>query len=623
MPGAISDKGQFNLQQRVNIALGIGAVCLSLVVLRLWYLQVLRGDLFREKSENNRLNTVYVPAPRGVIFDRNGKELVTNRPSINVELVEEDSPNPKQSVAKLASILGLDATEITANPTYLRKRRRFEPRLLLKDVSRDTLAKVAAQRYQLPGIIINVEPTRNYVYGEFASHVLGYIREITRSQLESPQFSGYRLGDLVGQFGIEARWEPLLQGKRGEQRVVVNALGTRIGEFSYDPEVAGREVRLTLDYDMQRVAEEALADKRGAVVAIDPKSGEVLAMASSPRFDPNMFASEVSSDKWRDLVFGPDKKLNNRAVQGGYPPGSVFKIMMAVAGLAEGVVTPNERINCPGFLHFGNRNYHCHKKSGHGSVDLKEALAQSCDVYFYTVGQRLGIDRIHEFATRFGLGKQTQLDLVEENPGLIPSTEWKRRYFKNPEDKKWYPGETLSVAIGQGAVVTTPLQIARALAALVNGGKLLRPHLVRSVTSSEGEFRDDSFGPEEQGRLDVDAKILSLVRDGLVAVVNDPRGTGHRAQIPERKDIIVAGKTGTAQVVSLNMGTSHERHNDHAWFAGYAPADDPKVVVVALVENGGHGGAAAAPVVSRVIGQYFGVNQQAAGAGSASVDTDD
>ncbi|MBX7145064.1 MAG: penicillin-binding protein 2 [Oligoflexia bacterium] len=607
MPGTMSERGQFNLQQRVNIALGIAALCLSLIILRLWYLQVLRGDFFREKSENNRLNTVYVPAPRGLIYDRNGKELVTNRPSVNIELVEEDAPNPKQTISTLASILGLDPATLTENPAYLRKRRRFEPRLLLKDVSRDTLAKVAARRYQLPGVIINVEPTRNYAYGPFAAHVLGYIREITRTQLDSPQFAGYRIGDLVGQFGIESRWESLLQGKHGEQRVIVNALGTRIGEFSYEPEVAGSEVTLTLDYELQRVAEEGLKDKRGAVVALDPQSGEILAMASSPAFDPNIFATEISSDRWRDLVFGPDKKLNNRVVQGGYPPGSVFKIMMAVAGLAEGVVTPNERINCPGFLHFGNRNYRCHKQSGHGSVDLKEALAQSCDVYFYTVGQRLGIDRIHEFASRFGLGRPTRLDLVEENPGLIPSTEWKRRYFKNPEDKKWYPGETLSVAIGQGAVVTTPLQIARALAALVNGGRLLRPYLVKSVAATEGEFRDDRFGPEEQGRLDVEKRILDTVREGLVAVVNDPRGTGHRAQIAERKDIVVAGKTGTAQVVSLNLSGSHEHLNDHAWFAGYAPADDPKIVVVALVENGGHGGSAAAPVVSRVMAQYFGV----------------
>lgn len=619
---AVSDKPAVNIPWRVNIALGICCFIFFIIILRLWYLQILRGDYFREQSENNRLSTVYVPAPRGIIFDRKGKPLVANRPAFNIELVEEDSPKPKETIKKVAEILGVPPEEILSRQQQ--KRRRFEPRLLMHDVSRDMLAKIAAHRFELPGVVINVDPARQYLFGGFASHVLGYIREITKPQLDSSQYSGYRSGDLVGQFGVESKWEKYLQGKRGVQLVIVNATGTRIGESSFEPEESGHDVTLTIDYAVQKAADEALAGKRGSIVAMDPRTGEILALSSSPGFDPNVFTGELSGDEWRELNSGKEKRLNNRAVQGSYPPGSVFKIFMAVAGLAEGVVTKDEHIFCPGYLHFGNRNYHCHKKSGHGSVDLKDALIESCDVYFYTVGQRLGVDRIHEYATKFGLGVPTKLELAEEAKGLVPSTEWKRKAFKNVADQKWYPGETLSVAIGQGAVTVTPLQATRALAALVNGGRLLRPYLVKMIASKDGPFRDDSFGPQEDGHIDLDPAIVSTVRAGLVGVVNDKRGTAHRAQLDKSSNIVVAGKTGTAQVVSLDMGNGSEHHNDHAWFSGYAPADNPTIVVTALVENGGHGGVAAAPLVRQVMEAYFGVAQdEKKAAGESAEDLQD
>jgi penicillin-binding protein 2 len=609
MRSLAAEKSPINVPLRVNIAKGICALCLSLVVLRLWYLQVLKGDYFREKSENNRLSTVYVPAPRGQILDRTGVPLAANRQSINVELIPEDAPNPKETIEKLAAILSVPADELLEKSQNMRKRRRFEPRLLLKDVSRETLAKVAARRYQLPGVIVNVEPTRDYLHGDFAAHVLGYIREITKDQLESPRYAGYRLGDIVGQFGLESKWEPLLQGQRGVQKVVVNARGTRIGEFSFDPEVSGSTVTLTLDYETQKAADAALGNQRGAIVALDPRTGEVLALSSAPRFDPNMFAREITPEQWRDLQSPTKKKLSNRVTQGGYPPGSVFKIMMAAAALAEGVIGPNDKINCPGFLRFGSRNYRCHKKSGHGLVDMEHAMIQSCDVYFYTVGQRLGVDRIHDYARRFGLGSLTGLELSEEVAGIIPSTEWKRRYFRDPENQKWYPGETLSVAIGQGAVVTTPLQIARAVAALVNGGRLLKPYLVKGIAAPEGALNDDQFVPEEVGKLDIDPNIIKLVRNSLVGVVNAPNGTGKKSQIPGHPEIVVAGKTGTAQVAALEHG--HKEHlKDHAWFAAYAPAENPTIVAVALIENGGHGGAVAAPAVRQVLEAYFRVSNE-------------
>ncbi|MCB0339123.1 MAG: penicillin-binding protein 2, partial [Bdellovibrionales bacterium] len=306
---------------------------------------------------------------------------------------------------------------------------------------------------------------------------------------------------------------------------------------------------------------------------------------------------------WKDLVAGKDKKLNNRAVQGAYPPGSTFKIFMAVAALAEGVITPQQAISCPGYLSFAGRRYRCHKASGHGPVNLFSAMVQSCDVYFYTVGQRLGVDRIHQYATMFGLGERTGLDLVMEESGIIPSTEWKQRYFRKPEDKKWYPGETLSVAIGQGAVTVTPLQLARAVATLANGGNVLKPYIVSRIISNDGHLLDE-FAPTVIRGIDVDPGILAKVRESLVGVVNDPRGTGKRARLDD-PEIIVAGKTGTAQVVSLGKESSHEHLQDHAWFVAYAPADDPEIVVSVLIENGGHGGVAAAPVAHDMFQAYF------------------
>lgn len=606
MTTVIYEKPVINLTLRCVVSLVIVAGCFFILGLRLWYLQILRGDFFRDQSENNRIRTVFVPPPRGMIYDRHGKLIARNRPSFNIELVPEDSPNPRESLVALARLLETDPGAYLGRLSDQKKRRRYEPRLIVKDVTRDMVAKVAAHSYELPGIVVGVTPSREYIYGSLGAHVLGYIREITREQLDSLSFQGYgyRQGDMVGQYGIEGRWELDLQGKRGVQAVVVNAAGIRIEESSFEPEVAGRNISLTLDFDVQQAADQALAGKHGAIVALAPATGEVLALSSSPAFDPNMFAGEMTADIWRDLVSGPDKRLNNRAVQGAYPPGSVFKFIMAAAGLSEGVISTAERINCPGSYRVGSRVFRCHKKSGHGPVDMMEAIYKSCDVYFYTLGSRLGIDRIHDYAARFGLGTLTGLDLVTENPGIVPSTAWKKAYFRNPEDQKWYPGETPSVSIGQGALTVTPLQTARALAALVNGGRVLRPRLVRGVESREGGWRYEDFKPDEGKPLGIEPSVLRIVQKGLEETVNNPGGTGGRARLPEEFRIHSAGKTGTAQSASADTQLALKM-GDHAWFAGYAPADKAEIVVVAVVEHGGHGGAIAAPLVNQVMQAYF------------------
>lgn len=602
------DRPALNIAFRVWVSLVIAFTLFFVLMLRLWYLQIAKGDYFRDKSENNRLRTIYIPSPRGFIFDRNGEPLVGNRPSFNVDFVIEDSPDVRTSLKQLSEMTAIDQQLLADRLKDQKKRKRYEPKLVIKDVSRDLVARISANRIGMPGVVINPVPAREYFFANLAAHVLGYIREISGDQLKNPHYAGYRPGDQVGQYGVESRWERYLRGVRGVQTVIVNALGTKMEEAFFESEIPGHNVHLTIDRKIQQVADESLNGKKGALVVMDVRTGEILALASAPGFDPNVFAGELTKDQWVDIVDGPDNKLTNRVVQGSYPPGSVFKIFVALAGLTEKVINPQERIHCPGFLMFGGRRFRCHKHSGHGSVNLYEALVQSCDVYFYTLGQRLGVDGIHDFAALFGFGESTDLGLAEESSGLIPSTEWKKRAFKKAEDQRWYPGETLSVAIGQGAITTTPLQIARALAALVNGGKLLKPKLVRAVIASDGRALEKSEIPEVTKEIRLDKNALAEVRKSLEGVVSDPRGTGRKAAMPESSKIGVAGKTGTAQVMSQDAGGNVP--NDHAWFAAYAPADKPQIVVVSLVENGGHGGAVAAPLVAKVMKAYFGIEDK-------------
>lgn len=593
-----------NISFRIWISAACVFLCLSALVVRLWYLQIEHGAVFRDKSLNNKLRTLFIPAARGAIYDRNEELLVRNRPSFNVELIVEDSPDPEQTAADLAKLVGEDPALLKEKVSKQGKRRRFEPKLLLRDVPRDVVAQISAQRHRLPGVTISVVPTREYPFGELSAHVVGYLREVSSEQLKSPAFSGYMMGDVVGQFGIESDLERYLRGERGTQAIIVNAFGSKIGESHRVPDKPGSDVFLTIDRRTQAAADEALAGLKGAVVVMDVHSGEVLALASSPRYHPGIFTTEIAKDVWSALVDPKENKLSNRALQGAFPPGSVFKIFVAAAALAEGVITPKEKVYCPGYYKFGKRAFKCHKHSGHGSVSLFEAIVQSCDVYFYVVGQRLGVDRIHLYAADlFGLGEKTGLAREDEKSGVIPSTKWKETYFRDPEDKKWYPGETLSVAIGQGAVSTTPIQIARSLAAVVNGGKVVEPRLIKKVVSGDGRILEEgSSQPVVVRTVDIDPAILQILKDAMGGVVTDKRGTGHRAALPEEVGIGVGGKTGTSQVASRESGLKVE---DHAWFAGFAPTNDPRVVVVALVENGGHGGVAAAPIARKVLAAYF------------------
>lgn len=570
---------------------------IGLLGVRLWYLQGINGAHFRDLSENNRTRTIRTIAPRGNIYARDDRLLVRNRPAYNIALMMEDVPDLDLVLSRLAEITGRDAKALREHLDSQKWHRPFEPKVVLADVGREELAKIKVNSYRLPGVIVEVTPTRSYPYHSTSAHILGYVREIGKAQLEADTEDRYQSGDMVGQEGVEKEWEDVLRGEAGFVRVEVDAMGNRRGELGIVDNKPGQDLYLTLDLDMQRAAEEALAGEKGVVVALDPQNGEVLALASSPSFDANVFSGQISLKDWNRITKDKAHPLTNRAIAARYAPGSTFKLFMAVAGLAEGKITPQTHYYCPGYYLFAGRRYHCHKRSGHGSVDLHTAITVSCDSYFYQLGQALGINTIHKYSVLFGLGGLSGIKLPSEKKGIVPSEEWKLKYLGD----RWYAGETLSVAIGQGYLTVTPLQMAIATAALANGGKVYRPTLVRKVVNrNTGEVKE--FQPELIRTVGVDEKILADVRQDALAVVEDARGTGKRAAI---EGIQVAGKTGTAQVVSLGKETMGKQFQDHAWFVSFAPVDDARIALAIIVENGGHGGSTAAPISKAVMEVFF------------------
>jgi penicillin-binding protein 2 len=586
-------------------------ISFTLLGIRMWYLQIVHGNYFSSRSESNRIEPIYLTPPRGLILDRKGVVLANNRASFNIQAIPEVINEHPEVFDRLALLLNITASKLRKK--YLDERskvRRFEYVNIETDVDKDIVAKVASHTYFLPGISVGIVPVRNYPFGNFASHILGYVREISADKLSSDDYSSYHNGDVVGQTGVESVWEQYLQGQRGLLRVVVNATGIRVGELHSNDEIQGSSLWLTLDYKIQKAAENSLKNLKGAIVALDAQNGQILAMASNPAFNPEDFVGDLNSRDW--LKMTKEKHLFHRALQGVYPPGSTFKIFLAIAGIAEGVITPKEQIKCPGYYWFGRRQYKCWKHSGHGNVDLFKALVSSCDVYFYMLGHRLGIDRIKKYSHLFGLGEKSGVSLPDESSGLVPSRKWKKQAYADPANKIWFPGETLSVAIGQGAVTITPLQLATAVVAAVNGGKWFRPQIMRKITSPEGHQLISAENFSMKRELRIAPEILDTVKDALVGVVNAPSGTGARARLDASKfkrEIIVGGKTGTAQVVGLEYHKEKTKFEDHAWFVGFAPEEDPKIVVASLIENGGHGGSVAAPAVKEVMEAYFKTNK--------------
>ncbi len=596
------------------VALGLIAVFVVFLV-RLFQLQILEGEDLRRRSQSNSVRSVRLEAPRGQILDRHGRILATTRPAYGVQIMPSDLRRPERTFAALGALLEVDPGELRRAFGKPRGRARFQPVRLAGDLSEDHRARVESHRFALDGVISDMRPRRLYEGGDSAAHLLGYLGEIQKQQLETRAFAEYRQGEVIGQSGVERWLQSELRGRAGGQNVVVNVAGRVIEELdSIEPE-PGHTAVLTIDAALQQEAADAFQpevlgepEKMGAVVALDPRSGDVLALVSRPAFDPNDFAGGIDAATWQRLMDDPWRPLQNRAVSGQYPPGSTYKPFVAAAALQEGVIGVNGLTFCPGHFTLGRRTYRCWKKEGHGSVALHEALVRSCDVYFYQAGLKLGIDRLAFFARGFGLGRQTEIELSHENPGLVPTSWWKERRFGEP----WQLGETVSAAIGQGFNLVTPLQLAVAYAALANGGKLVRPRLLLRIEHRDGEVVE-APPPEVRGTLPVDAKHLEEVGRGLLGVVNEPGGTGGRSRLP---DVAVAGKTGTAQVVGFEHTEDLDEHEvpikyrDHAWFAAYAPFEAPEIVVAVLVEHGGHGGSAAAPIARRVLEKYFEGKQQ-------------
>jgi penicillin-binding protein 2 len=574
-------------------------LCLfGLLFLRLWFLQLVEGGDLQLRSEHNRLRLQDLPPWRGMILDRHGQVVVANRPSFDLMVVLEDVPEPPLLARRLHSLLGLDRRQVQAQLEEARQAGLHWVRLK-GDLSWKEMALVESYRRELPGVMIQVSPKREYRHPGLACHALGYLGEITDAQLKSGRFPNYKMGDYLGKCGVEARWEDFLRGRRGYRRIEVDALGRELGQLDRLLPSPGANVYLTLDLKLQQEAEACLAGKVGAIVALDPRNGKVLALASSPPYSPEAFERGFTPQEWQRLTRHRDHPLENRVIRGQYPPGSTFKIVMAVAGLEEKVITPSTLIYCNGSLPFGKHVFHCWRKGGHGGMNLHTALVHSCDIYFYTVGRRLGIDRIAKWSRRFGLGQPSGLDLDQERPGLVASSAWKQARFKEP----WHEGETLSVAIGQGYNLTTPLQMAQVAAAVANGGLLYEPQLVEKVESPAGEILYQAQ-PVLKSRLGAKPANLALVQKGLQAVVSD--GTGRAAKLPY---LAVAGKTGTSQIVALEKekqkGKSPEKYQNHAWFVAYAPASEPQVALAVLIEHGGGGGKVAAPLARRLLAAYF------------------
>lgn len=562
----------------------------ALLLLQFWLLQGVNSKHYRELAENNRIRTLSIAAPRGMLTDRNGRILAENKPAFKIVVTVGPSGSIDRLSTSLAALLKIDEAEIRQK--LGRPRAAYQPVTIKAKATFEDVAAVEARRIEMPEVSVEVVPVRSYPQARSGSHVVGRVGEVTDRQLKQPAFADFEPGRVVGQSGLEALYNEDLTGVDGLRRVVVNSRGVEVELSEDQPARAGGAVELTLSADLQSAMEDAFKDRAGSAVALDPLTGEILGLVSSPGFDPNSFTSGIERSVWESLTRDPRTPLLNRAIQGQYAPGSLFKVVVAAAGLEEGLITPESTIYCPGYASIYGHVFRCNRPNGHGAISLGRAIGESCNVYFYQLGARLEIERLASYARKFGLGSVSGVDLPSEATGLIPDPAWKERLYKVP----WYQGETISVSIGQGQVLATPLQMARMMAAVANGGRLVQPHIVRLIAGKPAPYDP----PKSMG---FKPSTLAAIRRGLFMAVNSG-GSGQQARIA---DLEVAGKTGSAQVVSsAKLSKDIESIQPHAWFAGFAPLDDPRIVLAVLVDHGGSGGGAAAPVARAILEKFFG-----------------
>jgi penicillin-binding protein 2 len=584
---------------RLSVLQYVTVVLFSTLAISFWYLQVVQHDRFQEMADNNHQRTLPLRAPRGVLFDRDGRVLVENRHSYSISIVREHTKDINRTITLLSQVLGVQEGSVREIVERHRREPSYRPITIVQDATLAQVAAVTARRLstELPDIVVQQVPTRQYP-DTLGAHMFGYVGEVNDLQVSNAD--DLKSGDIVGQSGVEKIYNAMLMGEDGAKKVVVNSTGREIRTLEEIAPTEGKRLQLTVDYDVQKAVEDAFAVSgfNGAAVVLDPSDGGVLAFASLPAYDPNSFAAGIDRSTWSQLMTDEDRPLNDRAIQGTYSPGSTFKMAVALAGLEEGIITPDFKVFCPGHANFYGRDFKCWKHAGHGAIDLAHAIQQSCDVYFYTVGNMLGVDKINKWATLLGIGVKSGIDLPNEKQGLVPSTQWKRERMK----EKWYAGETISVSIGQGQVSVTPVSMAVYMATLANGGTRVTPHLLKAV--DDGSGWKPVPAPAAQSKIEIDPEKLDAIREGLWMVVNVPGGTGGTARIAGHD---VAGKTGSAQVIS-NAGRMAARTTknlrDHGWFVFFAPKENPKIAGVIFAEHGIHGGNAAR-IAHHVLDTFF------------------
>jgi penicillin-binding protein 2 len=577
------------IKQRVRVSFLILVLAFVFMVLFFWKMQVLDHKKYWELSEANRIRETVLPAQRGLIRDRNNEVLATNVASFRASIIRENSSDLQESYAAISDLLDLDVEVMEERVEKFRAFPLFLPIVIKDNLSQEEVARIESRRIEFPELIVEAEPKRSYPRGSFAAHVLGYLQEVSPVEIQSGGYADRRIGDLIGKTGLEKEYESLMVGEEGQLLEIVDSLGRRKEELSRRDPKKGRDVFVTLDLALQVKAEELLAEREGAIVVMDVSSGEVLALASFPTFDPNKFITRFTPNEWLEFVNNPDHPLENRAIRGLYSPGSVFKLVMALAALDLRLISDKTTFYCSGSVRIYNHPFACWFKPGHGSMDLYHGIQKSCNVYFYQLGVRLGIEEIARYSRMLGLGSETRIDLSGEKAGLVPDPEWKRRTRNAP----WYPGETISVSIGQGPLLVTPLQTAVMTAAVASRGTIVRPHLLLSQSFAN----DDS-------QIDLDPALMEKVIRGMWMAVNQ-QGSARAARVA---DFDVCGKTGSTQVVSRataeRMKEAGQTITTHSWFSGFAPRDNPKIVVTVIVEFGGMGGSTAAPIARELFAIY-------------------
>jgi penicillin-binding protein 2 len=604
---AEGDLKQF--RSRLAIAGGLVLLCFFLLVARLVWLQVVRHTYYQTRAEENRISLVPIAPNRGFIVDRNDIVLANNYAAYTLEITPARVGNLDQMIENLATIIDIQPRDRKRFKKLLEESKNFESLPIRTKLTDEEVAKFVARRYRFPGLEIKARLFRHYPNGAFASAALGYIGRSTDRDVEkieaAQQEANYRGTDYFGKTGLEQHYEFELHGITGFEQVEVDAGGHAVRTLARTPPVPGNKLTLTIDAELQRVAEQAFGDRRGALVAIEPSTGGILALVSMPNYDPNLFVDGIDTQSWKYLNESEDKPMVNRALNGAYPPGSTFKPFMALAALTYGKRTPQQAIVDPGFYTFGNHTFRDDKKGGHGTVDMYRSIVESCDTYYYMLANDLGIDNIARFMGTFGFGSRTGIDIAGESEGVLPSPEWKKKRFKTAEQQKWYAGETISIGIGQGYNAYTPIQLAQATATLANNGVMFRPHLVKFITDSRTGARR-LIEPQPVKTLDLNPAHIEIIKQAMIGVIKE--GTGARAFAGA--EYVAAGKTGTAQVYSLK-GAEYKHHaikqelRDHALFIAFAPADAPKIALAVLVENGGFGAQAAAPIARQVLDYYL------------------